>query len=182
MATVPTPFTATAGDKLSATTWNAQVRDVFNWLLTGFPRVHAFDATGNTCVATVGKLIQFDGETYDTDSMHDTAVNNSRIVFQTAGRYDIDVLIGMPAIGAYSQMDMHVRLNSGGSIAGGSAIRVQPFSDSIQAMPGLLFRAKRFMNAGDYIEVFILQNSSASRLTVALSTATRVQCEWLSTT
>lgn len=182
MATVPTPFSATSGDKLSAATWNTGVRDVFNWLLNGFPRVHAFDASGNSCAITVGKLIVLDGESYDTDNMHDTVTNPSRVTFTTGGRYDVDVYVNMPAVGAYSQLDMHVRLNSGGSIAGGAAIRVQPFSDSIQAMPGCLFRFRRLFTAGDYIEVFIIQTSSATRVTTALSTATRVLADYLSAT
>lgn len=179
---VPTAYTFVALKKLAAAALNSGIRDALNFLLDGYPRVFAFDATGNACVATVGKLIQLDGESYDNDSMHDTVTNNSRIVFTTGGRYEIDVYVNMPPIGAYSQMDMHVRLNAAGSIGGGAAIRVQPFSDTIQAMPGLMFRINRVMAASDYIEVFILQNSSATRTTVALSSATRVICNYLSAT
>jgi hypothetical protein len=182
MATVPTPFTATAGDKLSASTWNTGVKDVFNWLLNGVPRCHVFDASGNSCAVSTPKLILFDGETYDNDGMHDTAVNPSRIYFQTAGRYDVDIQITMPEIGTYTRMDLNVRLNSGGVVGGGTQLRLQPYSDTVQAMPIVHFRFKRVFVAGDYLEVFLNQTSAATRVTVNSSLATRVFAEWLSTT
>lgn len=182
MVSVPTPLDPTAGDKLSATTFDAGVRDPLNFLMDGFPRVHAWDTTGNVCVIGVAKLILFDAETYDTDNMHDPVTNNSRITFTTAGRYDVNIMITMPAIGAYTQMDLNIRLNSGGSSAGGSSLRSQPYSDTIQAMPTIIFPFKRVFVATDYIEVFLTQSSSANRTTAPTSLATRVFAERLSAT
>ena len=50
----------------------------------------ASTASSNALTANVWFTIPLNLETYDTDTMHDTVTNNSRITFTTAGKYHID--------------------------------------------------------------------------------------------
>lgn len=182
MATVPTAYDAVAAHKLTAVELDAGIKDPLNFLLDGAPRCHVSDATGNVCTSGAAyKLIQWDNEVYDNDTMHDTAGTPYRVTFTTAGRYEIDILITMPAA-TYTNLDLNVRLNSAGSSSGGTQLRVQPFSDGTQAMPGISFRFKRVFIATDYIEIFVSQTSGASRTTAASGLATRLYAERLSAT
>lgn len=179
MATVPTPYDATSGFKLTAADWDAGVRDVMTWLMTNRPRVHAWDSAGTTQNFTNGgtiQLVTFDSTTYDTDSMHAGAT--SRIIFNTAGLYDVDVMLTFTTgLGSFTAINIQTVLNGAGTVAGGTSLRNQPASG-----PDVKFRFKRFFNAGDYVEFFLTQTSGATRALSGTSLATRVFAEWFATT
>ena len=178
MATIPTPYDATAGTKASAAAFDAGVKDVFNFLLNGYPRVHAYDGTGVSCANSVSTLIPWSAEVYDTDSMHDNTTNPSRIIFNTTGLYQLDFQLTMPGV-AYTLQDLNIRLNSGGAAAGGTSLRTQPYSDGTRGVATVAFRFQRFMTAGDYVEAFMNQTSGLARSCSATSLGTRVFANWI---
>lgn len=180
MVAVPTPFDAVAGDKLTAVNLDAGVRDPLLFLMTNYPRVHAWDSSGAVMTNGTATLVPLNSETYDTDNMHDAAGFNSRVTYTTAGLYDIDYLFTLPAA-AYTQLDLNIRLNAGGSSAGGSSIRSQPFSDGVRGPQTVAFRFTRYMNAGEYLEAFITQSSGANRALSTTSLGTRCFARWIAT-
>lgn len=160
MATVPTPFDATSGQKLTASQWDSQVRDVLLWLMGNgtngvYPRVHAWDNAGVVFVAATSKLFNMNAEVYDTDTMHDPVTNNSRITFTTAGLYEVNFAISLSPSGSFTSAVVQSRLNSGGSSAGGTTIRTQPFVANGTQTVFAHHVFQRFWNAGDYMELFI---------------------------
>lgn len=181
MATIPTPYDATSGTKASAAAFDAGVKDVLNYLLDGVPRAHVYDASGLSMANGVATLVTFDSETYDNDSMHSTASNTSRIVFTTAGRYDVNILLTIGS-GTYTNEDLNVRLNSAGSSAGGTSLRTQAYSNGTAGLLTMIFTFKRVFSAADYIELFVNQTSGGAKLLSATSLGTRVFVERLSTT
>lgn len=181
MATVPTPLDPAPGDKNSATAFDAGVRDVLNWLMTGYPRVHAYSAAGVAVPnSSGGTLITFDSEIYDTDNMHSTVSNTGRVTFTTAGLYRISIQISMPTA-TYSTLDMYTKLNANGVIGGGTTIKQNFYNVAAAATGNCFFNFTRFFNAGDYIEQFIDQTSGASRTCSGTSFGSRVQAEWIAT-
>jgi len=181
---VPVPLDPSAGDILSAVNFDAGVRDVFNFLLTDYPRVHAWAGSASipnspAAPTLVYYLVDFDSETYDTDSMHDPVVNPSRIKFPTAGLYEIDYLFTL-ANGTYTGLSLNVRLNSAGSASGGSSIRTQPYMLG-DGSPNVYFRFTRFMSAGDYLEAFIAQRSGGASALSGTSLGTRCFARWIAT-
>lgn len=181
MATAPTPLDPSAGDKLSATTFDSGVRDPLNWLMGGYPRVHAFNSAGQTIANnTGGTLLLFNGEVYDTDNMHSTTTNIGRITFNTAGLYRVSIQISMPTA-TYSTLDLYTNLNSGGVVSGGSTIKQNFYNMAAAGTGNCMFNFSRFFNAGDYMENFLDQTSGASRLTSGTSMGSRVQAEWIAT-
>lgn len=177
MATVPTPLDPIAGDVLSATAFDLGVRDPLLFLMDGYPRVHAWRGTALNSVDGTPTLVNFDSETFDTDNMHDPAVNPSRIKFPTAGLYEIDWLVTL-ATATYTALSLNIRLNAGGSAAGGTSVRTQPYMLGTGA-PNLQLTFLRYMPAGDYLEAFVDQTSGGNRAMSATSLGTRCFARWI---
>jgi hypothetical protein len=173
---VPSRLTAVAGAKIAASGFNAGVRDPIDFLMSP-PRVHAYDNTGLSCADNTDTLLTLSGEQYDTDTMHSTASNTSRIVFTTAGLYAVSCTIQFPNA-TYTASNIMVRLNAAGNAAGGTGLRTQNYQTA--RVPQMHFH--RFFNAADYIEFWILQASGGSRTTVAGPLATYVTAVWIAET
>lgn len=178
---VPVPYDAVALHKLSAAELDAGIKACLDWLLDGYPRVHAWDASAASMINGTATLVPFNSETFDTDNMHDTAVNNSRIVHTTAGLYDEAWFITIAGGVAYTQLDLNIRLNAAGASGGGTSLRTQAFSDGARGTIGMFFRYLRFFNAGDYTEAFVTQNSGANRALSATSLGTNCFSRWVAT-
>jgi hypothetical protein len=165
MVAIPTALTAVAGAKNSAAAFNAGVRDPINFALDNYPRCRAYDAAGVAAANNTETLLTLGGETYDNDTMHSTVTNSSRIVFTTAGTYQVYINVQWPA-GTFTGSNIHCRLNAAGNVAGGTQIRNWIFSTS--RMPQQLFT--RAFAAGDYIEFWVLQITGGALTTTAGST------------
>ncbi len=179
MATVPSAYVPVAGRKITAVDLETGVTDVLNWLLNDYPRVHAWDASAASMINGTATLVPFNSETFDTDSMHDTAVNNSRIVHNTAGLYEEDWLLTIAGGVAYTQLDMNIRLNAAGASGGGTSLRTQPYSDGTRGAVTMGLRYLRFFNAGDYTEAFVTQSSGGNRALSTTSFGTRCFSRWI---
>jgi hypothetical protein len=92
-----TPRTWVAGDVLTAAQLNQDIRDNVGFLANppACRIYHNADQSIPHNVATT--ILAFNSERYDTDTMHDTVTNNSRITFTTAGLYVVTLNV---AIGA----------------------------------------------------------------------------------
>lgn len=177
MATVPTPFDATSGQKLTASQWDSQVRDPLLWLLTNRPRCHVFDGVGVTAVNNSDTLLTFSAETYDNDTMHSTSSNTSRIVFNTAGLYEFKVGIQLPSGSTYTTTNITGKLNANGVFAGGTGVVAFLGTGNprfVQA--NFLYNVA----ANDYMEFWINQISGGNVVTQTGSFRTYVQATWQS--
>jgi len=181
MVTVPTPYDATSGFKLTAADWDLGVRDALLFLMTAHPRVHAWNSTNLSFADTVTTLVTFNSENYDTDAMHSTSSNTSRITATTAGLYEFHWFIRMAST-TYTQLDLDIRLNAGGSSGGGSSILPSnlPFTSG-GSFRIVNFHYIQFMNAGDYHEAFLTQTSTAARLATGGPFTTFCQARWIAT-
>lgn len=81
-----TPITKSTGDGLTAADWNTYVRDNAEFLYAP-PRVDAYHSTDQSIANASDTFLAFDSERYDTDTMHSTVTNNSRVTVNTAGLY-----------------------------------------------------------------------------------------------
>lgn len=179
MATVPTPLDPTALDILSASAFDAGVRDPLDWSLGDYPRVHAYDSAGNVCVDSTSKLILWDSEGYDNDNMHSTSSNTSRITFNTAGLYDVDLQLMFPTAAYTGVSAMDVRMNAAGNSAGGTRLINRFFNNTGSATAVPTFRMIRLFNVSDYIEVFVFQVSGANRTNTAGAYTSRIHAHWI---
>lgn len=175
---IPTALTLTSLKKIGAAAFNAGVRDVLNFLLSTYPRCHVYNAAGQSIPnsATLN-LMLWDSEVYDTDSMHSTSVNTSRITFTSAGTYRVDAMICF-ASATYTTLSMQVNLNSGG-VSGTGILRTMLYDQGAGNCP---FTMERFFAAGDYIEIFIAQVSGGAKTTATSQFGSRVFAEMVATT
>ena len=81
-----TPVTKASGDGLTAADWNAYVRDNQEALHTP-PRCLVQHSSNQSIANNTITSLLFDTELADTDSMHSTVSNTSRIVAKTPGLY-----------------------------------------------------------------------------------------------
>ena len=177
MATIPTPRTWSPGEILTAPRMNAELRGALAFLLDP-PRCHAYDASSLALPNATTTLVTFDSEVYDTDAMHSTSSNTSRVTFTTAGLYEVHYRITLGGGTAITQLDLMARLNAAGAPTGGTSLRTQPF-ESGGSLKTAELQFRRFFYAGDYIELFATQASGATRNLSALSLGTMVQARWV---
>jgi len=129
------------------------------------PRCRVFDNTGVVMTNATATLMTYDSEGFDTDTMHSTVSNTSRVVFTTAGTYLVIVSLYFPSF-TYTLLDWQCRLNAAGSSAGGTQLVNVSFMDNINRLTYFTFM--RFFSAADYIENFYTQTSGANRTTGTL--------------
>lgn len=169
MGTIPTQAAFVAGAKLTAAQLN-QMRAVDDfWALT--PRCSAHQSAVQSIPNNVYTVLTFDAEVYDIvqsgDSpSHDLVTNNSRLVIRTTGKYEITGQY-QAATNVTGYRAAQVRLNAAGNPAAGTLLTVNqqsPVTGASTSVP--LVPVEVALTAGDYIEMFAIQNSGGALNTV----------------
>jgi hypothetical protein len=152
MATVPTPYDATAGGKASAAAFDAGVKDLFAFMLAP-PRCAVWNSVGQVITpAATPTVVLYDTETDDNDSMHSTSSNTGRIVFNTAGRYELNVFNSL-SLNTLTQYNVQIRLN------GATSIRTAQFGSPGGSGRQTCISLSRVFAALDYIEILVTTNA-----------------------
>lgn len=73
---------------VAPSSWGDQVRDNLEFLVDP-PQVSVDDASTQTISTSTFTVLAADQENYDTDAMHSTSTNNSRLTCVTAGKYTV---------------------------------------------------------------------------------------------
>ena len=181
MATVPTTHTVAVGDKITAADENTYVRDAVAFLLSP-PRLKAYQGTTATTAGTSGTaaLILWDTESWDTDSMHSTSTNTSRLVVTTTGLYDVKVSVFWAA-NATGFRDVELRKNSAGAVGSGTGVGKWRATATPTLGGGVFGTVEVSLTAGDYLECFGLQTSGGSLATTLAEQFTWVSMRWVAT-
>ena len=100
--------------------------------------------------------LDFDDEDFDTDTMHDTVTNNSRLTCKTAGKFCIMAHVQFNNNDVTDDRAITILLNGTTVIA----------SSQVDAAPGLKTSINAMtiydLSVNDYIEVQVYQNSGSS--------------------
>lgn len=177
MATKPTPQLWVAGAKIAALPLNAGDYDVWRWLDVIKPVCSVTSSDTTSIASGTFTAMPFAGETLDTDNMHSTVTNNSRVTFNTAGWYRINSVHHW-ATNTTGSRGGYIRLN-GTTIIDGTYVQqaAGSFFTSVQTPT---FIGQFAVN--DYIELMAYQNSGVA---VAWFTSSGVkhtlQAEYLGT-
>lgn len=181
---VPSTHTVAVGDFVTASDENTYVRDPVSFFLNP-PRCSVYQGTTGTTAGTSGvaALVLWDSESAsdgDTDSMHSTSSNTSRIVATTAGLYLVTVSIYFAA-NATGYREVKLRINSAGSSVGGTPVRGGQFRIPATATgSGYCGGATSVrLAATDYIEAFVTQTSGGSLATVVGEEFSRLAAQWV---
>ncbi|MFE0648543.1 hypothetical protein ACFVZH_08155 [Streptomyces sp. NPDC059534] len=180
MAAVPTTQQFFAGEKVTASKLTAATKTPIDFLMNP-PRANVYPANPAPVPTGSSVLIPFDGEQWDTDSMHSTTVNPSRITINTSGQYLVSIYARYP-VHATGYRQLNLRLNSGGSSSAGSTLT----TINVAAVAGTsTFITRTFelsCTAGDHYELFTLQTSGTTLNLDIGQRVTGMEFRWLSTT
>lgn len=140
------------------------------------PRCHAY-CTASTSVPTgTDTLIPFAAEAYDTDGMHSTSSNTSRVIAQTTGLFLVTASIAF-SVNLTGGRSLAIRKNAAGNSSGGVGIggnTAQATAYFGQVMSTFYVQ----MTAGDYLEMFAQQVSGSTLTIVGGTFATFMQMQW----
>jgi len=121
------------------------------------PACRAYHSAGQAIGSGAWAALALNSERFDTDGMHDNAVNNSRITFQTAGQYTITGNILWASNAAGAMRGVAIRLNgvtyiaahmhNRAAIAGGEQISTSTIYE---------------FSATDYVELMAYQDTGGN--------------------
>lgn len=173
MATVPSPRTWVAGEVMTAANMNTHVRDAINYLLAP-PRCEAYQSVSQNCTTGTVTTLTFTSETVDTDGIHSTSVNTSRMTIVTPGRYKVLGGCGIAA-NATGSRTLRVAKNA----ATTKAVRVA--ANTAGASTIMQIQDEVLCVAGDFIELTMTQDSGVTLATSAAQDSTYLHVVWVGT-
>lgn len=135
--------------------WGDAVRDAVVYLSSP-PRVRVYNSANISIPNGTLTALTFNSERFDSDTMHSTAANTGRITFTTAGGYDVGCGVAFAA-NATGQRDCSIRLNGTTPIAYDARAAAPATVDTVFCISTFYEFA-----AGDFIEVYVFQNSGAA--------------------
>lgn len=175
MATVPSPITWVAGNKVTAAQMNANVRDAVNFLLAT-PTAESYVNAAQSVANTAWSVITLDGNVLNNDTMW---VSGTTITIKTAGTYLVSGQVTFAA-------------NTSGRRLGGinlNAFSSQPNVNQTEVMVATTgsatttvpITARRLhLNVNDTLQLYAYQTSGASLSLVTGSSATFLSAQWVS--
>ena len=169
--TIPTVST---GDVYTATAHNNIVTNVNN---TRVPPAVRLTGSANLTGYGSGNVITYNTETYDTDDMHSTSTNTSRITFQTAGVYLVVFSVRATWAGTMTNQSAEIWLN--GTITSGN--EVYGISTTIG---GSYLSVSAIVNAAgggtEYCDsVYRFGGATGVAIVMSASSATHFSATWL---
>lgn len=103
------PRTWTPGEYPTAAQLNQDLRDNVSFLANP-PKCRAYHSTTQSLTTATLTALAFNSERWNTDTMHNTVTNNSRLTCKTAGLYRITAHVQF-ATNATGERTVHLRVN-----------------------------------------------------------------------
>jgi hypothetical protein len=130
--------------------------------LQSMARVTNASGTQNVASATITP-VTFATEDFDTDGLHDTSSNTSRLTAAIAGKYLATggIYWSAQAPGTLTFVNLFLRIN-GATIVAGSRSQSPPISTFSTNGQGQSIAALVSLSAGDYVELCTYQDSSGT--------------------
>jgi hypothetical protein len=137
--------------------WDTYIKDNINGGIVSVPAVLAYNNADQSLANDTDVALALNAEYYDTDGIHSTSVNTSRLTCQTAGKYLIWASVSF-ATNATGRRQVMVR--KGGSVPLGitSLMAVTEVSRSTN----LCVHAVADLAVGEYVELVARQTSGGS--------------------
>ena len=159
-----TPRTWTAGETVTAALMNTHLRDNLTAIVAANPLVvpaarvynNANQSIANSSLTTVA----FNSEYFDTDTIHDTSTNNSRLTCKTAGIYLIEGGVSFNTNGGHD-VALNVLLN------GTTNIKQVRYRAVVAYLAKIEISTTYSLAVNDYVELQAFQNSGGAVNAVA---------------
>lgn len=128
------------------------------WIAAGGPGARVKHASSHTILTATDTYLPFDGEDYDSGSIHDNSTNNSRLTAPIAGKYWVWANL-LPE--ANTPWTCYLFKNRTSAFAGGSW-------SNVNAVLSMHLGGEIDLSAGDYVEVRATQSGGTSRILSAV--------------
>lgn len=150
------PATVVTGTTI-ATAWGNSVKAALDFLANP-PACRVHNSATQSCPDAAATALTFNSERYDTDTMHSTSTNTSRITIKTAGLYAVGGGFVLATRGDYFQVAAQLRLNGTTTIASNSLS-----GNGAQNVFGHVTVHINYKFAvNDYVELLVYQDNSAN--------------------
>lgn len=147
------PATVVTGTTIT-TAWGNSVKAATDFLANP-PACRARRTTNQSLTTAVAAAIAFDAERYDTDSMHSTSVNTSRITIVTPGLYLLTGHVSF-ASNATGVREVYLYLNNTTRLV--DVVTTPVTGDSTRVTATTVYK----LAAADYVEMFAYQTSGGA--------------------
>lgn len=176
MGTVPTPFHFTALTTPTAANLNAGIEDALAFLLDP-PRCKVYNSGAQSIGDGSFTALTWDTEEFDTDAMHSTSSNTSRIVCKTAGTYLLSGSISWASSNAGIRRGARWLKNGSSS---NTQVMITPPGTGTAGVPTVHAPTVMMSLAvNDYVELAAYQDTGGSLSTVAGITGCFAQALWV---
>lgn len=133
---------------------------IANTKLSAFDKVQVSNSANQTIVTGVAQALNWDTDNYDTNAMHDTGANFSKITIATAGYYTITGLARWDG-STLGFTEAYFKKN------GTTTLAYSDYPSSSVANVTHTLTMSVSLAVGDYIEFWVLQNSGGNRVVTA---------------
>lgn len=118
------------------------------------PRCSVYN-TGTQAVGTGGTILTWDSEEYDTDGMHSTSSNTSRLTCVTAGTYTLTAVFSVVNTASSAQSTTFRFIKNGAASYSGGTVVAQGYLENLSVASTETFVLAKdvVLAAADYIEV-----------------------------
>lgn len=154
-----------AGDFVTDVMWDELV-DALNFLANR-PACRVFHSVNQSITNNTATTLAFNSERFDTNTMHDTATNNSRITMTTAGLYLVNCSVALESRNDYNFAYLLLRTNGSTTIGYQTSLDIDVSNTPLISVTTLWKFA-----AADYVEARILQVNGAAAAANALTDPT----------
>jgi hypothetical protein len=152
--TIHNPATGT----IAPASWGDQARDNFEFLIDP-PMCSVYASTAQAVATGTSTALTADSENYDSDAMHSTVSNTSRITAQEDGRYELTAMV-FYAAGTGRRVTSFL-VNGTTALNGDS--RVSAVTGGAAGVTDQVSISRTVtLTAGDYVEVRVNQNSGGN--------------------
>lgn len=179
MATPPVaPSAPAVGNAIASGTFGSLTAAALAFLLAP-PRCMVYQtAAGTFTTSGTTYAVGFDTEAWDTDSMHSTASNTSRLVATTSGLYVLQCQLAFAA-NATGVRSLDIRKNAAGNPASGTLLASSRAAAISGVVTTISLAIDLQMAAGDYVELFGTHTSGGSLNSSTGVNATFAQMRWV---
>lgn len=169
---ITAPYVFTAGDDATSTRLNTRSSGIAE--LQSPPRCHAYQTVAQSIPNITATAVLLDSEAVDSEGIHSTAVNTSRMTIVTPGRYRVIGQLGF-ASNATGYRIADIRINGAGGCQSRSTA-INGAASVVQAYDEILCAA------GDFIEMYAAQTSGATLALATGAAITFLHIAWCSLT
>lgn len=140
-----TPTTRSTGNLITAANWNTDLVENIKFLANP-PACRVYHNAAQSIPHNTPTILAFNSERFDTDTMHDTATNNSRITIKTAGLFHVQANVEWASAGGNSTRLVTLLLNGATTIG-------QAQIDGATGTQAMLVSSLYKFAVNDYIQV-----------------------------